>query len=101
MIRKMPKYLNDGDVWILAEEIPDIDFQFSQIWLSSFVNNLKDTIGVNYKKVLSVYDGGYNLKFYYGDKDSEHISQVILKKIIDEDFGTIINVNIKRTADKL
>jgi len=101
MERKEPKFLDDGDKWILAEDIPDIDFQFSQIWLSSFVNDLEKTIGVNYRKVIAVYDNGYNLKFYYGDKDSEAVSMAILRKIIDEDFGTVINENIKRTADNL
>ena len=100
MIKETPKYLNDGDQWLLAEEIPDIDFQFSQIWLSSFVNDLEKTIGINYKKVLSIHDG-YNLKFYYGDKDSEIVSSTILKKIIDENLGKAINKNIRRVADKL
>ncbi len=95
-----PLYLHDGDPWILAEDIPDIDFLFSQIWLSSFVNDLEKTIGTNYKKVLSIYNG-YNLKFYYGDKDSERISKVILDKIINEKLGVAINTNIKRLADEL
>ncbi len=95
-----PKYLNDNDAWILAEDIPNIDFQFSQIWLSSFVNDLEKTIGINYKKVMSVYSG-YNLKFYYGDKDSENVSKIILDKIINEDLGKKINVNIRKTADRL
>jgi hypothetical protein len=96
-----PRFLNDGDAWLLAEDIPDIDFQFSQIWLSSFVNDLERTIGRNYKKVLCVYDGGYNLKFYYGEKDSEAVSTTILRKIVDEDFGTAINANIRTQADLL
>lgn len=86
---------------MLAEDIPDIDFQFSQIWLSSFVNNIDKTIGISYKKILCVYDRGYNLKFYYGEKDSELISKIILQKIIHEKFGKIINKNIRRVADKL
>ncbi len=100
-MHKEPKFLNDGDKWILAEDIPDIDFQFSQIWLSSFVNDLEKTIGINYKKVLTIYDNGYNLKFYYGDKDSEHVSQVILDKIVSENFGKNINKGIRESSDKL
>lgn len=95
-----PKFLNDGDKWLLAEDIPNIDFQFSQIWLSSFVNDLEKTIGINYKKVISIYNG-YNLKFYYGDKDSETVSSTILRKIVDENFGVEINKNIRRAADEL
>ena len=100
MNKQIPKYLNDGDKCILAEDIPDIDFQFSQIWLSSFVNDLEKTIGINYKKVLSVYNG-YSLKFFYGDKDSEIVSSTILKKIVDEGLGKEINKNIRRVADQL
>lgn len=37
--------INQKDKWMLAEDIPDIDFQFSEIWLSSFVNDLKSTVG--------------------------------------------------------
>lgn len=95
-----PRFLDDGDIWLLAEEIPDIDFQFSQIWLSSFVNDLRQTIGINYQKVLSVYDG-CNLRFYYGEQDSERVSRVILEKIVSDDFGIEINANIRRVADEL
>jgi len=100
MNQKKPKYLNDGDKWVLAEEIPDIDFQFAQIWLSAFVNDLEKTIGINYKKVLSIHDG-YNLKFYYGDKDSELVSSTILKNIIEDNLAKDINKNIRLVADKL
>lgn len=96
-----PRYLDDGDHWILAEEIPDIDFQFSQIWLSSFVNDIHRTIGIDYKKVLCVYSKGYNLAFYYGEKDSELVSNIILRKIIEEDFAPTINQNIRHVADEL
>jgi hypothetical protein len=44
MNQKQPKFLNDKEPWILAEDIPDIDFQFSQIWLSSFVNDLEKAL---------------------------------------------------------
>lgn len=99
-MNKKPKHLNDGDSWMLAEEIPDIDFQFSQIWLSSFVNDLEKTIGTNYSKILSVYKG-YNLKFYYGEKDAERISKTILDLIVNRRFGEKINRNIKKTANTL
>ncbi len=101
MNKPTPKFLNDGDKWLLAEDVPDIDFQFSQIWLSSFVNDLEKTIGINYKKVISVYNNGYNLKFYYGDKDSEVVSSTILRKIVDENFGAEINKNIRQVANEL
>ena len=57
MAQQKFKYLNDPDPWYLGEHVPDIDFQFSQIWLSSFVNDLEKTVGRNYKKILCVYNG--------------------------------------------
>lgn len=93
------KHLNDGDQWILAEDIPDIDFQFSQIWLSSFVNDLEKTVGRNYSKILSVYHGT-NLKFYYGERDSFAFAEHLLHLICDTpDFGRKINSEIRRLSD--
>lgn len=93
-----PKLLYDGSPWLLAEDIPDIDFQFSQIWLSSFVNDLEKTIGRNYRKILCVYKG-YNLKFYYGEKDFDQLARHILKLILDNPaFGEKINSEIRRLA---
>lgn len=100
MEKKRVQHLNDGDSWILAEDIPDIDFQFSQIWISFFVNDAASVIGTNYTKVLSVYDG-YSLKFYLGARDSERVSEVILHKIVHEDLAKDINKNIRFTSDAL
>jgi phosphohistidine swiveling domain-containing protein len=92
------EYLSNQDPWLLAEDIPDTDFQFSQIWLSSFVNDLKKTIGRNYKKILCVYKG-YSLKFYYGEKDSDQLAKHILKLILDNPvFGEKINSEIRRLS---
>lgn len=96
-----PQYLHDNDPWRLAEDIPDIDFHFSQIWLSSFVNDIEKTIGINYKKILSIHTG-YSLKFFYGTQDSEDVANRILDLLkTDPSFGQKINDNIKRTADEL
>lgn len=93
--------INQKDKWMLAEDIPDIDFQFSEIWLSSFVNDLKNTVGKNYEKILCVYRG-FNLKFYYGEKDSYDFAEHILKLIIKRpEFGRKINSEIRNNSDKL
>lgn len=95
------KHFNDGDEWMLGEDIPDIDFQFSQLWLSSFVNDLEKTIETNYSKIICVYNG-YNLKFYYGAKDSNYLAEHLLglmKK--DPSFGDKINNNIRKYSDLL
>jgi hypothetical protein len=52
-VQQKPKYLNDGDVWMLAEDIPDVDFHFMEIPYSAFVNDLAPAAGRNYKKILS------------------------------------------------
>lgn len=98
----MPNFISeDPDPWMLAEEIPDIDFQFSQIWLSSFVNDLEKTVGINYKKVLSIYHGT-NLKFYYGEKDSDEFAKHVLNKIINSpSFGRKINSKIRQLSRQL
>ncbi len=95
------KYLYEKDEWIIAEDIPDIDFQFSQIWLSSFVNDLSKACGRNYKKILSVYKG-LNLKFYYGRQDADDFAKYLLKKIITTPaFGFRVNNNIRKYSDLL
>ena len=95
------KYLKDKDPWMLAEDIPDIDFQFSQIWLSSFVNDIGKACGRNYKKILCFYKG-LNLKFYYGKKDSYQFADYLLRKILrNPEFGKRINRNIRIFSDRL
>ena len=102
MASKEFKFLEkDNDEWMLAEEIPDIDLFFSQIWLSSFVNNMEKNVGINYKKIMSIYNG-LNLKFYYGKEDSnrfaEHVPGLIDK---EPQFGHKINKNIYLWSDRL
>jgi len=96
------KYLNNKDPWMLAEHFPDVDFFFAQIWLSSFVNNLKISCGKNYKKVLAVFHPKFYIHFYYGRKDSlnleKHLVNLIKK---DKLFGLAINRNIIKWSDKL
>jgi len=86
---------------MLAEDIPDLDFHFSQIWLSAFVNDLQKTVGRNYKKVLAIYHGD-DLKFYYGSKDSDDFARHILSLIVaDPAFGEKINQEIRHYSVKL
>jgi phosphohistidine swiveling domain-containing protein len=96
-----PKYLHDKDPWMLAEDIPEIDLAFSEIWLSSFVNDLERTTGKNYKKVLGIFRG-YKMQFYYGKKDSDDFAKhllALLKK--NPKFGEKINKNIRIYSKKL
>ncbi len=96
------KYLNDKDPWMLAEDIPDIDFFFSQIWLSTFVNDLKNSCGKNYKKVLAVFRPKFFIHFYYGKKDSLNFEKHLVDRIKkNHQFGFAINRNIVKWSDKL
>ncbi|MEW5955625.1 MAG: PEP-utilizing enzyme [Candidatus Micrarchaeota archaeon] len=93
--------LRDGDEWMLAEDIPDIDFFFAQVWLRSFVNNMENSVGTNYSKVLGVFNGK-NLRFYYGRNDCLRFTKAVLDKIVaDPAFGEEINDNIVALSDRL
>lgn len=95
------RYLNDKDPWMLGEDIPDIDFFFSQIWLSGFVNEFKRPAGCAYKKILSVYRG-YHLWFYYGEKDANEVGEHIVQKFLSQpSFAVEVNREIVHWADRL
>lgn len=100
-MKTKPLYLDNNDPWFLAEDIIGIDFQFSQLWLSSFVNDLEKSVGINYQKILSIYNG-YNLAFYYGKDDSDNFAKHVLDMIKkDPSFGQKINDNIRIYSDEL
>jgi len=87
--------------WMLAEDIPNINFNFCQIWLTSFTNDLSKACGRNYKKVLSVHQG-LDMKFYYEKDDSAEFSKFVLNKIIkNPQFGKKMNNEIIKGSDKL
>jgi len=99
--RRVSKHLFGQDPWMLAEDIPDIDFQFSQIWLSAFVNDLQRTVGRNYQKILGIFNG-CNVKFYYGTRDSDDFAKHLLSLIIKKPaFGARINKEIRIFSIKL
>ena len=87
--------------WLLAEDIPNINFNFCQIWLSSFTNNLSKACGINYKEVISVHEG-LNMKFYYDKDNSAEFSKFVINKIIKNPrFGKKINSEIIKGSDRL
>jgi len=95
------KNLDDGDEWMLAEDIPDIDSFFAQIFLRSFTNNMENSVGTNYSKVLGVFRGS-NLQFYYGRRDCLRFTGAVLGKIVYcPSFGDEINYNIVALSDRL
>lgn len=101
-LKKNFKQINKKDEWMLAEHFPDVNFFFSQIWLSSFVNNLKNSCGKNYKKVLAVFEPKNYIHFYYEEKDSEDFEKYLVNKIKKNlNFGHKINKNIIQWSDEL
>ncbi len=100
--RKKLKYFNDKDPWMLGEDIPDIDFFFSQIWLRCFVNDFRYPSGRAYKKILTVYKGGYHLWFYFGTEDSKEVGDHLVKKFLQQPaFTKEVNRQIIVEADRL
>lgn len=96
-----PIFLDDGDPWMLGEEIPDCDLFFSSVWCEGFVKNFDKHIGIAYKKILVVYRG-MHLWFYFGEDDSNKVGEKILEKFLEmPDFVNTINKNIIIEADKL
>ncbi len=95
------KYFSDKDPWMLAEDIPDIDFLFCQIWLSCFVNELSWPSGRAYKKILSIHRG-YHQWFYYGEQNSKEIGDSLVRKFVkNPGFVKRINKEIPKQADRL
>ncbi len=95
------KYFDNKDSWMLAEDIPDIDFFFCQVWLSCFVNEFAWPGGKPFTKVLSIHKG-YHQWFYYGEQDSKEIGNSLVQKLVSNaDFVKKINKEIVKWADKL
>ncbi len=95
------KFIKDKDPWLLAEDIPDIDFSFAQIWLSCFANEFAQPGGKPYRKVLSIHKG-YHLWFYFGENDSYQVGEFLVKKFIQQSaFANEVNKEILIMADKL
>jgi phosphohistidine swiveling domain-containing protein len=100
-LKKHIDSLQNKDQWMLAEDIPDIDVFFSQIWLSCFANQFAWPAGKAYKKVLTIFKG-YHLWFYYGTQDSNDVGEHIVNKFKqDPQFAVLVNKQIMKEADTL
>ncbi|MFH0836095.1 MAG: PEP-utilizing enzyme [Candidatus Micrarchaeota archaeon] len=87
--------------WMLAEDIPRINFFFCQIWLRAFVNDLKNSCGLNYDRILGVFNG-FDMSFYYDEADClKHTRHLVKKLGADPSFGDEINCNIVHCSDEL
>src|SRR3989339_442944 len=100
-MKEKPEFLYEKDTWMLAENIPNCDLFFSTIWLEGFVSYFKKYVGRAYKRILCRYEG-YNLWFYFGEKDSFDVAEVVVEKILhQEHFAEEVNRHICIESDKL
>ncbi len=95
------KHLTDGDEWMVAEDIPNIDFFFCQIWLRAFVNRMHHSCGSNYSKILAAFKGR-DMSFYYGKQSCLDFTLNLVNKMdADPAYGEKINAEIVRHSDAL
>jgi len=95
------KYLHDADLWLLAEDIPDADPFFAQIWATCFVNEFLKPGGIKYKKVLFIHRG-LHLWFYYGQNDSFRVGEYLANKFVkNPQFTRLVNRQIISWSKKL
>jgi len=95
------KHINDGDEWLAGEMIPNIDMFFCQIWLRSFVNNLENSCGRNYSKVLAVFSNNA-IHYYFGKRDALEQANHIVKRLCDDpEFGKALNAKHVELSDEL
>lgn len=87
--------------WMLAEDIPNMDPFFSQIWLNSFVSELGNTIGRAYKRIASIHRD-YHQWFYFEEQDAQDIGEHIVDLFeSDPTFMRTVNRNIVKHSDML
>lgn len=99
---KKPKFLNNKDAWMLAEDIPNVDPFFIEVAFSCFANEQANACGRNYQKVLAVWHSKFNNYFYYGQKDCLAMEKYLVNKIVkNPKFGQSINSNIIKNSDQL
>lgn len=96
-----PELIDDGDSWMLAEDIPDSDIFFFQIPFSCFTNDSSYNFIKNYTKVIASYER-FHMLFYFGERNSFEVAESILKALLErDDFGDDLNDNIVSWSEKL
>ncbi|MFA6391720.1 MAG: PEP-utilizing enzyme [Patescibacteria group bacterium] len=101
MPEKKIKHINNQDSWMLAEDIPDIDLFFSQIWLSCLANEFARPGGYANEKVMTIFRG-YHMWFYFGEEDSFKQGQHLVERFVKNlQFAAEANEEIVKWSDKL
>jgi len=107
-LEKLFNKLNHSDLekkfktkWLLAEDIPNLDPFFSQLWLNCFVDEFKEPGGKAYKKTTSIFKD-YHLWFYFDERDACEVGEHLVNKFEENpDFMHQINEKINEYSDKL
>ncbi len=100
-MKQLSKQAPAADPWMLAEDIPDMDVFFAQIWQSCFVNEFVRPGGRRYKKILNIQRGNH-LWFYFGEHDSNEVGEHLAARIVGNPaWGAEVNRKIVYWADRL
>jgi phosphohistidine swiveling domain-containing protein/DNA-binding transcriptional ArsR family regulator len=87
--------------WMLAEDIPNMDPFFSQIWLHCFVTDFGKHIGRAYKKIAAIHRD-YHLWFYFDEKDAHELAEHIVDLFEHKSsFMRQVNKNIVLHSNRL
>ena len=87
--------------WLLAEDIPNMDPFFSQIWMNCFVKEFAEPSGRAYECIAAIYQD-YHLWFYFDEKDAHAVAQNIVDRFDENpDFMDEVNREIVRHSDVL
>jgi len=98
---QVPKKLNDGDPWMLAENIPDSDIFFFQIPLTCFTFDKSYKFIKSYSKSMTDYRG-FQMDFYFGEKNSYEVGESIMQALLTRpSFGDDVNRNIVKWSYNL
>lgn len=101
MAKNVPKFLNDKDPWILAEDIPDSDIFFFQIPMSCFASDTSYPFLKNYKRVATHYKK-FHMDFYFSERDSYQVAEIVLKALLNRPgFGQDVHKNVISWSNKL
>ncbi len=96
-----PKHLFSKDPWMLAEDIPDMDMFFSQIFITSFPNDATYTFVKKFNRAMGIYKK-FHAYLYMGKQDSYDVAESIVTALVERTgFGEDINKNILVWSNKL
>lgn len=87
--------------WLMAEDIPNMDPYFSQMWAKCFVNDFKEPSGRAYKRIAIIHED-YHLWINFEESDAYGVAEHLVNRFIENpSFMKKINEEIIRQSDRL